>query len=144
ADHGDAALPRTDDDPVAVRALRVMRPVQRPGEDGVAERDLVPPGPDARRLVDRPAEGAVVDHDVANRTARRVDLQGVAIVHGWPFGRIADAHAYVLHQDIRGLDRQSGSSQQHAGRGRRLAGDRDVGVADHQVPVHGNRAGYFE
>ena len=40
------------------------RIVQRLGEDVVAERDVVVRTPDARDLVDRPAEGAMIDDDV--------------------------------------------------------------------------------
>ncbi len=115
------------------------------GENVVDQTDVVPVLPRARHFVDRPGEGAMIDHDIGDgRTGRSLDFQGVAIDGRLAAGIVAGTHPDVLNEHVRRLHQQTCPAQRDAGRRRGLTRDRDVWIAHMQVGRQRNRAGHFE
>jgi hypothetical protein len=90
--------------------------VERLGEDVVRQRDVVVRPPDAQRLVDGPAERAVVDHDVAHRLGGGAfDLERVAVGRVRSHRIVTRANAQVLDQHVGGLDLDRRAANRDAG-----------------------------
>src|SRR3954463_3108218 len=83
----------------------------------------------------------MIDDDVAHRLGvAALDLERIAVVRVRSHRVVADAHAHVLYEYVRGLDANGPAANHDARRWCGLAGDGQVVPADHHVRSEANGA----